>query len=328
MRDDGHMPEGIAGAEFLLHDVRIVVLNLPDEDLVELHDALGGLCQDYVGNEGWAEISGGERPVVFWRGWVAGGIASVYLALAPALVEHELEVLLSDNRIDVVTAGGADDVVINGLYRVPRVMSAEQFRALAVEALTPDDLVHRLMAFKWADEDRLGFARREANRTKTEDAADGELWQRPRVVTQVAPGHIDWGYLDESDCQVVDDYDPEGSLTDSRAIFTCGAMTTQVIPPAVFEPEIEPHQTDFRWRAFQFDADEEEPTVALEIITVERTLEVMPGRSATWVRDLTREAIEQATAVLEDCEEDFDIRRDRDALAHELRLAFPEVEGA
>ncbi len=52
-----------------LYDVRVVVLNLPDDEIDDLDDALDGLSPEYIANDGWAQIGDGDRPIAIWRGW-------------------------------------------------------------------------------------------------------------------------------------------------------------------------------------------------------------------------------------------------------------------
>lgn len=310
---------------FRLYDVRVVVLNLPDDDLDDLDDALDGLSQDYVANDGWAQIGDGDRRIAIWRGWITGGVPAAYLALRHIIARHELSLLLSDAAIDVAASGEQDDVVITGLYRMPRTMPAEDFRSLSLEAMTPSDLRRLLTGYNWSD--RIG-SRTEAIEPEPvlpQPASDEDPWIRPSEVTQFAPGQVDWEFLEESDCQVVEEYDPDGMLNEVYLSFSCGSMITEISPPA-FNPRIAPQGLKFRWRAFQYDADADNTATAYEHITVKEALELVPRRQGGWVRELTSDAIEQAESYLSEYADDEsadEVRRDLAALRTELAAVDP-----
>lgn len=305
---------------FQLHDVRVVVLNLPDNDLDDLDEALNGLCQEYVANEGWALIGDGDRQFAVWRGWITGGLPAAYLALHHVIDRCELSLLLSDHTIDLAASAEADDVVITGLYRMPRTMPAKDFRSLSLQAMTPSELRRLLIGYSWTDWDRAGTGPIEPEPSPREPVSDNDAWTRPSQVTQLAPGQVDWDFLRESDCQIVEEYDPDGLLEEAHVCFSCGSMITEVSPPG-FNPTIEPNGLTFRWRAFQYDSDTDNPLTAYEPITVRQALEVIPQGRGSWVRGLTRDAIEQAEAYLSEYADDDgadEVRRDLRALQTEL----------
>ncbi|MDQ6807050.1 MAG: hypothetical protein M3065_19300 [Actinomycetota bacterium] len=308
---------------FQLYDVRVVVLNLPDDDLDDLDDldeALNRLRQEYIANDGWAQIGDGDRQLAIWRGWITGGLPAAYLALRHVIERHRLSLLLSDPAIDVAASAENDDVVITGLYRMPRTMPADDFRSLSLEAMTPSELRHLLMGYKWTDWNRTGTDAIEPQPVSSEPASDEDAWIRPSQVTQVAPGQVEWDFVKESDCQIVEEYDPDGLLNEANVCFSCGSVITELSPPA-FNPTIEPHGLTFRWRAFQYDSDADNPVTACEYITVEQALELIPPRQGGWVRELTRDAIEQAESYVSEYADDDDVdevRRDLEALKAEL----------
>jgi hypothetical protein len=235
---------------------------------------------------------------------------------------NELSLLLSDPAIDVAASGENDDVVITGLYRMPRTMPAEDFRSLSLEAMTPSELRRRLTGYKWTDWSRTGAEAIELGLDPafSELASDEDAWIRPSQVTQVAPGQVEWEFLKESDCQIVEEYDPDGLLNEAYVCFSCGSMITEVSPPA-FNPTTEPHGLTFRWRAFQYDSDADKPVTAYEYITVEQALELIPRRRGSWVRELTQDAIDQAESYVSEYADEDDVdeaRQDLEALKAEI----------
>jgi hypothetical protein len=107
--------------------------------------------------------------------------------------------------------------------------------------------------------------------------------------------------------------------------FSCGSMITEISPPA-FNPRIAPQGLKFRWRAFQYDADADNTATAYEHITVKEALELVPRRKGGWVRELTRDAIEQAESYLSEYADDEsadEVRRDLEALRTESAAVDP-----
>lgn len=300
-----------APAEFELFDARVAVLNLPEGGLDELTDALTQLAGDFVANEGWVELGGPSSAAALWRGWTAGGIAGAYLALAPVAREHDLDLLVSDTRVDIAVSGQAADVVVTGVLRMPVAIPVDDFDALVVDAMTPDQLFTRLR-------DRA-FAMHESSESYPHPSSSAPSpFQRPEAVTIPVPGRIDWDYLQEATLLVYDEFDEEGLLDDAGATFECAGMTTQLLPPGMADDVVVAGTTELRWRAAQRDARDDDGDVCVEVLTLRRVLELLPSERHEWARRLTADAIEQTDAWLAENPDEDDLRRDRDILAREL----------
>lgn len=87
------------------------------------------------------------------------------------------------SAIDVAASAENDDVVITGLYQMPRTMPADDFRSLSLEAMTPSELRRLLTAYQWTDWNRTGTDVIEPEPVSSEPASDEDAWVRPSQVT-------------------------------------------------------------------------------------------------------------------------------------------------
>jgi hypothetical protein len=116
------------------------------------------------------------------------------------MIEHELDVLLSDGQVDIAASGAAGEVLIAGVFRRPLTMATSAFEEIAMAAMTPDDLVRALIreGVTAADQQAMD-ARAQARRTEQ------QAFVRPAVIRQVAPGQIDWSFRQEPGCSINDE---------------------------------------------------------------------------------------------------------------------------
>lgn len=292
-----------------LIDTRVKILDVAragDELLKDLID-MGRIGDD----PNVVADSSGVRHLV-WRGYLTGGLITVWLRLGHALRSAEVSAFIADPRLEVfVPADG--DIAVFGALRHAVTLSWEEWDDKVKTADTVEDLVacfvHAAMnespMFEpptrgampaTDDDDQEAFP--EAERVR-----EHPLYApRPEMIEQLAPGDIDWELVDESEANLSIACDPEGNVVDESVRYYVTRWRTDVAAPGTILVE-EPWDQSFAWAAAQWqwvgeegqeNDDTEQSEWVLrgnEPLTVSTTLEHLPPVLHGWVLDSTRRAI-------------------------------------
>jgi hypothetical protein len=308
---DEHRDEFPATALIEAHLKVLDVAGAGDELLEALTDLVS---MGRIGDEPGAVIdSSGTRHLV-WRGYLTGGLITVWLRLGQALRNAEVSAFLGDPRLEVfVPAHG--EIAVFGVLRHPIALSWEEWDERLRAAGSVEELVasfiHAAMSESWLfepparesmaaaddddeDEDQIAFP--EAERVR-EPMLYGP---HPKMIEQLEPGQVDWELVDESDANLTISCDPEGSVEQESVVCYLMRWRTEFAAPGTVLAD-EPWQESFGWAVGQWqsvgeeqdDEGEEREWVlrGKEPLTVSKALEQMPQALRPWVLDSTTRAI-------------------------------------
>lgn len=284
-------------------DTRLTVLDWPgdpDDDLVE---AVAGVTMFEIANDGPAIVGDGDRRHLVWRGYLTGGLLTIYERLGRALSDLGLGAFYADPRIEVfVPAEG--DVVVLGALRYPIPIAREEWDARVASATSAADLARDLIPPPTsAAEEIIAEARR---------AADEEphpfLAVRPEALEMPAPGEVQFDLLDDAECELTERYEPEGSLEAAWLSFGILRWRTDFLAPLTVLPPFHSMMDSLTWRVAQWewlDDGEEEgegrwAARAHMPVSVREVADRVPERLVPWVRGMTERAIEQLEELAEE----------------------------
>jgi hypothetical protein len=302
------MDEDLIGAAAGRVLARLTILELPEEDDTELVDELVRLLTFESGNNPPAIIAGGA---LVWRGYVTGGLGTLYEQVGPLADRYGLSALIADERLEVHVTGGAEKVLVLGPLTDTMEVSRWLWEHRVERAMDPDELAQWFVFDRIQDSSELLLA-----------AAAGEDDDVTPSPSGARPPRIDYARVAGSVCTVLESYEPDGSLQD--AVVECrpvaGRWRTDFQAPYVDRDG--GRTTIVGWRVAQWElvarpddwalaarAGADLATVlthlplALRPWAIARTqaaLELIdaiaPGRDRTGRRDRLRRELEQAIA--------------------------------
>jgi hypothetical protein len=305
-----------------LIDTHVKLLDVADvgDDLIEALDDLVGMaggCDEpaFVGD------AGRTRHLV-WRGYLTGGLMTVWLRLGGALRDAEVSAFVGDPRLEVfVPAHG--EVAVFGVLRQAVVLSWEEWDERVRAAGSVEDLVAGFV------HDAIGktppFTPREHRSSSLDDDEDDDAVAfpdaerihekalyapRPEMIEQLAPGEIDWEILDESQADLTICCDPDGNVQRESVVCYLMRWRTEFAAPGTPLAD-ESWQDSFQWTVGQWrwegeEEDTEQDNWILrgkQPINVMKALEQMPEPLRPWVLDATRRAISDLEELAEEQEE-------------------------
>jgi hypothetical protein len=240
----------------------------------------------------------GARHLV-WRGYLTGGLITVWLRLGRALRDAEVSAFIGDPRVELYVPGRGDVAVFGALRRAV-VLPWEEWDEKVRTAGSVEDLVagflHAAMSerppFKppasdtgltGADEDDLGTF------PEAEHVNEPTLYgPRPEMIEQLAPGEIDWELVDESDANLTISCDPEGNVEEESVVCHLMRWRTEFAAPGTVLAG-EPWEESLEWAAGQWEwvggegEEDDDPEQGdwvqrgREPLTVGKALEWMPS---------------------------------------------------
>ena len=134
------MHEDLLGTALAPVLTRLTILELPEESGSELVDDLVTLLTFESGNSSPAVIDNGAGGSLVWRGYVTGGLGTLYEQVAPLADRHGLSALIADERLEVHVAGGSEKVLVIGPLTDTMEVSRWLWEQRVERALEPDEL--------------------------------------------------------------------------------------------------------------------------------------------------------------------------------------------
>jgi hypothetical protein len=307
------MPAELGFGDWDQIESRITVLDWPEEPPRELADAIAGLVSFQVANVEASVLEWDQGRLLVWRGYLTGGVLTLYSRLSGLCDEYGLTALLADPRVEILVEGGAEHVFVTGVFRTPKRIGRARLGALIHRANSGAELVESLFA------DELSVGQKElVDRVREANEARGPgLGQPPpEAIPEVPPGHVDWALVEESYVERHEEFSPDGELLTSLVTLTLGPWRTAFHPPAlsVDGQSLRWRVVQSKWTAPRTIDDSDWVLRGSETVSVLQVLRHLPEDLHLWALELTRGALADA----EDQEHSDAIGVARQALATEL----------
>jgi hypothetical protein len=306
---------------------RITVLDWPEEAPRELADAIIGLASFQMANVEPSLLEWEEGRLLVWRGYLTGGVLTLYSRLAGLCDDYGLTVLLADPRVEILVHGGADHAHVMGVFRTPKRIGRARLGDLIDRANTGADFVQSIFS------DGLSVQQTEiveSVREASKERGSGFGEAPPEAIAEVTPGHVDWALVEECYVERHEEFTPDDELVKSLVTFTLGPWRTELHPPGErfdgsYAESLRWRAVQYKWTAPQATDDSDWVLRGSEHAPVVRVLEHLPPDLHPWARGLTRDAIADANEFARDEEDAGMIRAAGAALAAELEEAegFP-----
>jgi hypothetical protein len=284
-------------------DTRLTVIDWPADADDALVDAVTSVTTFEIANDGPTVLIDGDRRHLVWRGYLTGGLLTLYERLGQTLSQLGMSAFYADPRIEVfVPARG--DVVVLGALRQPIPVSRQEWDARVAGAGSAAQLAMDLMPRpSTAAEEIIAEARRAA-----EQEPHPFLAPRPEAFEMPAPGEVQFDLLDDAECELTERYDPEGSLDAARLSFGMLRWRTDFLAPLTVLPPFRSMMDSLTWRVTQWEwvedgqgDDEGGWTPCAQMpVTVREVVDRVPPKLALWVRGMTELAIAQLEELAEE----------------------------
>jgi hypothetical protein len=282
-------------------DTRLTVIDWPADADDELIEAVTGVTTFEIANDGPSIVEDGDRRHLVWRGYLTGGILTLYERLGRTLSELGMGAFFGDPRIEVFVPARGDVIVLGALrYAIP--LAREDWDSRVATAKSAADLARDLIPPPTtAAEEIIAEARRTAD-----EEPHPFLAVRPEALEMPAPGEVQLDLLDDAECELTERYDPEGNLEAAWLSFGMIRWRTDFVAPLTVLPPYQSMMDCLTWRVTQWEwlADEDdegtwEPRAQMPV-TVRDVADRVAGKLALWVRGMTELAIEQLEQLAEE----------------------------
>jgi hypothetical protein len=287
---------------------RLTIPDWPHDDVDELTSAIHALATFELANDLPAVVEDGSTAHLAWRGYLTGGLLTLFERLGDMISERGLGAFYADPRLEVFVPA-AGDVVVMGALRHPIVMPRPEWNQRVATADSGDDLAAGFVhdALSGASE-VLAAARESAERNLHHIGAPP-----PDAYPQHMPGEVDFDLLDDADCVLTEAYDPEDVLDGSWLSCQLLRWRTDFVAPGTQESSHDELKTRGRWRVVQWewvpdpdaeadDVEDGEGDWALRghmTISARDVTSHIPAPLAEWVRRMTAAGIEWASELAE-----------------------------
>jgi hypothetical protein len=285
-------------------DTRLTIVDWPLDADEELAAAVAGVATFEFANDAPALVHDATTRHLAWRGYLTGGLLTLYERLGALLSDRGLSAFYADPRLEVFVPSDGE-VVVLGALRHPIRMERGDWDARVAAADSGNDLaegfIHDAMA---GADDVIAQARRAA-----EEDPDPLVAPRPEAFEQRAPGEVEFDLVDESDFELTERFDPEGNPEESWVSCCVLRWRTDFVPPGTVREPDQRLEDALSWRVSQWqwvpdetegedDYEEDEEAWgewALRghtPITAATAVESLPEPLKLWVRRMTEQAME------------------------------------
>jgi hypothetical protein len=283
-------------------DTRLTVVDWPLTVDQEVEAAVVGVTTFELANDAPAVVEDGLTRHLAWRGYLTGGLLTLYERLGALLSDHGLSAFYADPRLELFVPADGEVIVLGALRHPIRIDRADwDARVAAVD--DGSELAEGFIrgALEGASE-VIEQARHAAQEEPGALAAP-----RPEAFEQRAPGEVELDLLDDSDFELIERFDPEGNPEESWLSCRVLRWKTDVVPPGTVREPDQRLENALSWRVSQWqwvpeetededDDDEGEwgewalrghsPIAAAEVA------ERLPQPLMLWVRRRTEQAVE------------------------------------
>jgi hypothetical protein len=273
---------------------RLTVVDWPadaDDELVEAVERIAGFA---TANDAPAVLDAGASAHLAWRGYITGGLVTLYEALGVLLSEHGLGAFYADPRLEVFVPP-AGDVVVLGALRHPIAVSRQEWDDHVSSASDGNALAARFI--RDALDERASDVVAEARQAAEEDAHPFAA-VRPAAIEMTAPGEVDFDLLQDTECELTERYDPEDNLQDAWLTFRVLRWRTDFVAPGTVMPPSERLEDSTGWRVSQWewlDGDEDERDEEGERWALRTHMPLTPAEVAEWAPDPLRPWVRRMT---------------------------------
>jgi hypothetical protein len=285
-------------------DTRLLILDLQHEVPEEVESALTELTQLERWNDSPAPLEDDSSRHLCWRGYVTGGVTTVWEMLGELLLREGLSAMYTDPLVEAFVPARGESVAVLGPLRRPVRLSLEEWREQVGRAANSHDL-HDAMI-------RLGSggAESEIRAARAAVGADSSsrYQGRPEQIEVRAPGEVLLELVEESDVTLTESFDPDGFEEGSWA--SCGVLRwrTEFLAPGTARVPGQSYDDCLTWRVAQWEwaPDDEEDQGSTEgeeaawklrgqmPVRAPDVAEHLPDELRQWVERATRHGIERA----------------------------------
>lgn len=303
-------------------DTRLTVVDWPTPVDEELEKAVLEITTFELANDAPAALSDPVSRHLAWRGYLTGGVLTLYERLGGLFADRQLSAFFADPHLEVFVPY-AGEVTVLGTLRYPIQVGHDDWKQCVAKAGSSKQLSASFLqraldgASSVITEAREAAARSEHTISRP----------RPAAIPQIPPGEVDFDLLDESDATLTEHYDPDGLASESWASCQMLRWRTDFLAPGTDGVPGQDYLETLSWRVAQWEwvddvqmgADEylDEPGEwtlrAWMPISASEAMGHLPSALAAWVRRFTRIGRDDATALADEA--------DPDARAYAMRLS-------
>jgi hypothetical protein len=284
-------------------DTRLTILDWPLSVDDELQATVSAVTTFELANDVPAVVEDGSTRHLAWRGYLTGGLLTLYEQVGALVSQRGLSAFYADPRLEVFVPA-AGDVVVLGALRYPIRIERADWDARVAAAESGSDLAAGLIeeATETASE-VIEQARRAA-----EDDPHPLVAPRPEAFEQRAPGEVELDLLEDSDFELTERFDPEGNPEESWVSCRVLRRRTDLVPPGTVRDPDHGLEDAVAWRVSQWqwipadsedddDLDEEEAEWgswelrANSPIAAATVADLLPEPLQLWVRRMTEQAV-------------------------------------
>jgi hypothetical protein len=228
-------------------DTRLTIVDWPRDADDELVTAVAGVATFEFANDAPALVEDALTRHLAWRGYLTGGLLTLYEHLGALLSDRGLSAFYADPRLEVFVPSDGE-VVVLGALRHPIRMERGDWDARVAAADSGNDLaegfIHDAMA---GADDVIAQARRAA-----EEDPDPLVASRPEAFEQRAPGEVELDLVGESDFELTERFDPEGNPEESWVSCRVLRWRTDFVPPGTVREPDQRLEDAVSWRVSQW----------------------------------------------------------------------------
>lgn len=283
-------------------ETRLTIFDWPERPELRLEEAVAYLAGFEAGNGEPVVLTAEGARHLAWEGTLTGGVATLYERLSPLLLEHGLDAVFGDSRLEVF-APARGQVVVLGVRRRPAVLDRDEFEQRMARLDHGGDLDTSFPPADVAAVDR-------APRPLARKIAPGRPCQHDESMTRF---RID--RLGDAETTLTERYDAAGNP--EEAWVSCQSLDwrTDFLAPGTCRVPGERFECSLVWRIAQWEWLTERGS-DLDIgrwvlrshntTTAAEVASLLSGSLAWWVRRATEGGIRLCQALLDGGEAAFE----------------------
>ena len=292
-----HEDLGSAPARIL---TRLTILALPEVSAEAVVDDLVTVLTFENGNGPPVVLDNGCWGALVWRGYVTGGLATLYEQVARLADEHGFSALIADERLEVHLAAGRAKVSVIGPLADTIEIDRRLWEYRLERALDPDELA------QWFVFDRIRESAEEIL-TASADQSAPPAWPGTPRLDDDRPHGIDYEQIAGSTFHLLESYEPDGELQD--AVVECrrigGRLRTDLQAPYVAHEQVPARIVGWHVAQWELTAVPDEWSLTAradaELAVV---LACLPTPLRTWALERTAAALDLIDRISPDAVED------------------------
>jgi hypothetical protein len=285
-------------------DTRLLILDLPAEVPEEVESAVIELTRLERWNDSPALLEDDSGRHMCWRGYITGGVTTVWEMLGEVLLREGLSAMYTDPLVEAFVPARGESVAVLGALRRPVRLSLQEWREQVGRAANSHDLHSVMIGLGSGEGESEIRAARAAVGADTSSRYEG----RPEQIEVRAPGEVLLELVEESDVTLTERFDPEGFEEGSWASCQVLRWRTEFLSPGTIRIPGQSYDDSLTWRVAQWEwvpADEgderaqegEDDPWKLRgqmPVRAQDVAEHLPDELRQWVERATHRGIERA----------------------------------